>query len=195
MKTHREIYGAYSSALADFELQKSDLETVDSQIQDLNANFVSRIALAQTDEEKRNLRDDFREDLINLNKRRAEITTKKYQASREYNERLKAWAPFKDELDWLQNVETNLQSSFDKMQILADQSLERSERLVKVLEEKIVGVASTGYSLSLETLKDLGLDLTTVGIIDLTQSDMQRILAEGATELANELGLIKGLVA
>jgi hypothetical protein len=148
MKKHRDIYGRYSSTLAQLDLLKGDLETVDALVQDRNSQFVSEIAIAATEAQKVVARNNYRTDLVNLNNRRAQITSMKYNAAREHNEALKSWAPFKDELDWLQNVESNLQTSFDKMQILADQSLERSERIVKLLEEKIVGVASTGYSLS-----------------------------------------------
>ncbi len=167
VEDHKEEYGNYSATKAALELAKEDVEAVKDEMAELSAKLTTDLALAANDPDQMNkIRSDFRRDILKLNYRKEVVLRVKRQAGYSYREALRDWSPYKDQLEWLTNVEANLSQSFSALQRIADESLQDSIALMSSLDSVVIGYASTGYSLTpdkeIETLseriKDAGLN-------------------------------------
>lgn len=191
IEDHKEEYGIYSSAKAQLDLATSEANSIKEEIKDLNSNLVNKIALATTEIEKENIRELHRSALRVLVRRQSSVDRKKSLAAKSFHQALIAWAPYKDQLEWLTNIERNLEQSFQRIQELAEQSLNRSENLVKLLEKKTVGYASSSYSLNVEPeISLLNSRMKEAGINDYSISPLRVFnvrLNPGVTKKVNKM--------
>lgn len=143
---HKEEYGRYESTRAEFDLVNAELARAGEKMDKAQRDFITAMGIASSEAEKEELRADFRLKLAELSKRESEIYDRYETASILYSAALEAWAPYRDQLDWLTKVERSLSESFENSQKLAEDSLSRSEKLINALENKSIGFASSSYS-------------------------------------------------
>ncbi len=143
---HKEEYGRYESTRAEFDLVKGELSRAQEKMEKLQRDLIAAMAIATSEAEKAEIRADFRARIIELSKREVEIYERHETASILYSAALADWAPYRDELEWLTKIERSLSQSFENSQKLAEESLNRSERLISALESKSIGYASASYS-------------------------------------------------
>ncbi len=146
--THHEIYGSYVSSEAAYTLAKADLDTINEEIKELREHFVTTLALENDEARKNQLIVDFKANLTNLVAKKEQINAYEIDKREKFHKALENWAPYKDELKWLTDVEANLTQSFNQLQSVSDRAFSASEELIRALETKVVGYASTGFALS-----------------------------------------------
>ncbi len=145
-RDNREIYGRYTSAKEIYEGKKLRLEGLEIKDRNLDTKLTSKLALATAESDKNQIIQDYRRDKRDLAHEISFVSDEVSTAHNSYAVALQGWAPFKDELQWLQDVEESLVTSFERIQRLADDSLRKSKSLIEALENKPIGYASTSYS-------------------------------------------------
>ncbi len=146
IEENKEVYGAYQSAKAIHEQKKTHLENLEHKLKGLDLNLEESLLQATTLQERQQIKYDYRVERRRLNKLILDAYNDVDFAHYNYALALKDWAPFKDQLEWLEKVDSSLINSYDRLQAFADSSLRRSKALIEVLENKPIGYASTSYS-------------------------------------------------
>lgn len=145
-REHKEIYGRYQKAKSILEGEQTRLKSLELRDRNLDTKLTSQLALSSTDEEREQIISEYRQNKADISHELAFVSDEVQVAHANYAHALKDWAPFKDELDWLQKVEDSLIVSFERLQTLADSSLRRSKELIKTMENAPIGYASASYS-------------------------------------------------
>jgi len=151
IEDHKNEYGLYAAAKSELELARSEAKSIRGDINQLNNDLINNLTLANSEDEKYQLRSQHKTSLQAMVMGQRSIQSKVTLAAQKYHTALVGWAPYKDQFAWLSNIESNLAQSFERIQSLAEGSLIRSEKLIQLLERKVVGYASASYSLGVES--------------------------------------------
>lgn len=154
-ETHKEIYGEYISAKSEKELSETELSTLDSRIAERTSQF--SLDLATIDPTSINpaeyqsllaeMRVELRNDLKSLSLERVQAVQKDNKAQIRYLAALRPWAPHKERLIELEQIDASLSGSFSALQSLADASFSRSRKLIRELEAQVIGRGNVGIGI------------------------------------------------
>lgn len=149
IEEHKEEYGTYIASKTALDLAEQDLKSAQQDITSLNESLTTKIAMATTEEERERVRADYRVAIIPLLKKRSAVQEEVISKRETFIPALRDWAPYKDQLEWLEKVKTSLKQSYASLLETANESMRASENLILALESKIVGLASGSYSINL----------------------------------------------
>jgi|GEM_PF-1782973 len=154
VQTHSAVYSAFVEA-------KTNKDAIDTQLARIDAGLsaakndlaVALLGIPPTFNKKQRedaitrLNAEYLENFKATMAERARLNKANITALDAYSKALGAWAPYRDQNDWLQGIENSLQSGFTTLQSLANDSFSRSEALVERLERRSIGVASAAYNI------------------------------------------------
>ncbi len=145
-REHKDIYGTYQKAKALYEGKKARLDVIESKDRTLDSKLNSQLAMAMSQDERTLIIAEYRQSKRDLAHDLAFLSMEVDNAHLEYAEALEDWAPYKDELEWLEKAEDSLVRSYDRLQRISIESLRRSKELIDVLETRPIGYATASYS-------------------------------------------------
>lgn len=141
------LYGQYASVLKQIEDIKEIKSSVQLEISNLNQRYDRDLAAATDAQSKQAIYDQYRADYQLLNTKLAQINVQLDEALRIKWQVFAQWAPFQDRLEWLSKSKDSLINSYNLLLANAKESFEASEAVLQKLEQKVIGVARTSYTL------------------------------------------------
>lgn len=157
----------YQSAYAEVTAIDKQLDLLEKKYEKLHSDFLNELVTAQNDAERLEIRANYKELMKEVKERRTALTARKDTADQRFVEATKNHSRYKEEMDQVRILETDLMASLDKYRTVADDLYEAGEDELNALAGKIIGKASVGYSLSTgekvallsKRVKEAGLDV------------------------------------
>jgi hypothetical protein len=162
IEKNKTLYELYITTLTIFEGAENELTQIQMarQAADMKLNGAIVLASSELDPTVRaqliaDARTEFSNEILRLAGVERELQPRLLKARQDFAAAKGKWAPFADRLTQLNTVEQSIQTSYDAIQTLAWNSLERSRNMIKTVETPVVGYASAGYSLFGDEVKQV----------------------------------------
>jgi hypothetical protein len=158
---HAELVGEYEAADEALRLNTEEKNEVDAQVAATQSALTTAITLslnpALTHEERalmvQKAQERFVLETAENAKRSAEVSASRIEAIQRFTAALKAWSPYKGQMNNLREVQTALEASFNTIQNVVRRGYDRSMQALNEIESKPIGVASVGYNVAMKLQK------------------------------------------
>lgn len=166
-KQHADLIAEYESSYQEKEAALRDIEEAKKDYDVAYDRFVKELSTAQTDAEKNEIRANFKEEKEAYRLLSSQLTAKKRLAMERFNKALMNWGPYKSNLEEIKKYETDMVQTLGQMKKTTKESYEYGMELLNEMNNKVVGRATVGYSLSTnervallsKRIKDAGLNV------------------------------------
>lgn len=145
---NKHLLAEYESSYQALESVKKELEEARASLKSLFDELTTQLATATSDAERAQIRVDFRERKDAIASAIPGLEQERKITQERFNNALRAWAPYKNELEHITKLEESFSQSHLKNIQARKSFYEDTKKLFDELSNKVVGQASVGYSLN-----------------------------------------------
>lgn len=163
---NQESLAEYNRAFQAKENLNAEYNRLKEQFDNTHRTMMAEINAAQTEAERNSVRETYRPMIKDFNEKISKSYEVFVQANKVYSEAVGKWAHIRDELAFLEELETDMRTSLGNYERTSKEAYEYANAQLNIMSNKIVGRATAAYSLATnqkvallaERIKEAGLD-------------------------------------